>query len=166
MTEPYRSRDRAVGKVKPAEYDPNEHYHWEEPDEVWGFYAKPDSFSDYEYGVLDGDTWDLLVDQGFRDYQRPRIRAVHIDAAEVFSARRGSAEYRAGIEQRDFARDWMADAVDAHDGDWPLVLRTRRKRGSFDRWLGEVFDRDGNSLERALIDEFDDDPFFRWGDLY
>lgn len=155
---------------RPPDYDPDEYYHWEPPSEIWGYRCKPDHWSQHDHGVVDGDTWNLYVDLGYQTYERVSVRAVHVDTAEIWGAR-SSAEYEAAIEQRDFAREWMIDAVATHGGgpaadEWPLVLRTRGRTGRYGRWLGEVFDVSGHSLERALIEEFDGTEFFRWGDLY
>lgn len=146
-----------------SEYDPDDYYHWSPPD-IWGYRCCPDPASYWTHGVVDGDSYDLFVDLGYDNYTRARIRAVHIDTAEIWG-NSSDAELDAARDHRDFARAWV-EAARTEYGDWPLVLRTRGKHGSFDRWLGEVFTAGGDSLERAMIDAFGDGPHFRWGDLY
>lgn len=151
---------------QPAGYDPDDIYTFEPPPETWAFRAMPHPWSPHAQGVYDGDTYDVLINLEFGTYHDDQIRAVHIDTAEISGRKKYSEEWKAGVEQRDFARDWMRRARERADDEWCLVLRTRGDRGDYDRLLAEVFDTEGNSLERDLIDEFEDDQYFRWGDLY
>lgn len=119
---------------------------------VWLFRCQPDHHSRYEMGVLDGDTYDLLVDQGFRTQQQVRVRSMTVDTDEIFAPDTDDEHERA-IEQRDFARRWMRDRLN-DEVDWPLLVSTRKETGKYGRWLGEVYDHAGGSLGNALVDEF------------
>lgn len=115
--------------------------------ELWTYRARPDPLSNHELGVIDGDTYDLFVDMGFNSYTRIRVRPPHIDTAERYTDLYD--------EQTEFVREWFRDAMDSN-GEWPLVIRTGKGTGGFGRWLAEVFNRDGESLEAAILDEYGD----------
>jgi micrococcal nuclease len=139
--------------------------YFEAPTDIWTYRARPDYWSRHDLGVLDGDTYDVILDLGFEVQVPRRIRALHIDTAETFGVRRGSEEWERGMEQTEFVRDWVHDAIsyaEAADADgasrkWPILLRTEHESGGFGRWLGEVFNWRGESLEKAVIDEFGED---------
>lgn len=132
------------------------------PDEWYTYRARPDPVSRYEQGVLDGDTYDLLIDTGFRQTYRPRVRSLYLDTAEIFGSHRESESYAAGIDQRDFVRAWFADSsataarTRGHDDDWPLIVRSHPKNltGKYGRWLVEVFDAEGSNLTDAVVGKF------------
>lgn len=123
---------------------------------MWTFQARPDPYSRYEMGVYDGDTYHLEIDQGFRNHRTESVRAMHIDTAEIQHAN-SEEERELAYEQRDYARQWLREAVDDHDGRWPLLIRTEQAEGKYGRWIAEVYNRSGESLEAAIIDEFGDD---------
>lgn len=145
--------------------DPQDHTEYDvppEPKDLWAFPARPDITSRYEYGVVDGDTYDVLLNQGFGSVRHLRVRPHHINTAEIFGAKKGSEEYNRGVEQRDFVRAWLAEHVgdlfeSARDGTWPLRVRTYTETGKYGRWLADVYSADGDSLTVALIDEFGDE---------
>lgn len=129
----------------------------------WVFPGAPDHHSRYERGVLDGDTFDIIVDKGFRDFSRERFRLLGVDTAEIFGASRGTEEYERGIEHRDYVRMWMANAESlARDRDdwaseWPLLVRSRKETGAYGRWLAEIYGPDGNLLAADLQEAFGDE---------
>lgn len=133
------------------------------PADWWVFRARPDSRSRYRLGVLDGDTYELVVDTGFHSYRRVRMRALGVDTAEIFGATEGSDEYERGVEQRDWVRQWFdaaastAEAVEEHPPDWPVTIQTRRQTGKYGRWLADVFDAEGASLTDDLVAAFGDE---------
>lgn len=97
----------------------------------------PDPMSSHEVGVVDGDTFDLLVDQGFYSFQRIRVRLSGVDTHEVYGVSHDSWEYQQGVAESEFVRDWVQDAPEV---EWPLILTTEgAERGSFRRWLGELY---------------------------
>lgn len=125
-------------------------------DAMWTFQARPDPTSRYEMGVYDGDTYHLVFDQGFRTMRAESVRAMHIDTAEIQMAN-SDYERSQALAQRDFVREWMRDAEEYHDGEWPLLVRTEQSTGKYGRWLCHVYNRREESLEAALIDEFGDE---------
>ena len=83
--------------------------------------------------VVDGDTFDLVVDPGFRLAYADRFRLFGWDTPEM---RRGSDfEKSEARRARQAAVDWIDDA----GGD--VMVRTH-KADSFGRWLAEVFRED------------------------
>lgn len=123
--------------------------------DVWTFRARPDHSVRWAYGVPDGDTYNLVIDQGFNNLTRQTVRAMHIDTAEIWGAA-DAAELELAREQRDFARAWMAEAEEIADDEWALLIRTERRTGRYRRWLAEVFNRREESLEHALYEEYGD----------
>tara|TARA_R110000787_G_scaffold7296_4_gene25026 strand:- start:344 stop:757 length:414 start_codon:yes stop_codon:yes gene_type:complete len=78
--------------------------------------------------VIDGDTFEVEVDLGFRVMRSMRIRLLGVDTPEL---RRGSAESKKkGAE----ARAWVEDLI-LHR--WVLIDSTTTK--SFDRWVAAVY---------------------------
>jgi micrococcal nuclease len=106
--------------------------------------------------VVDGDSFDVLIDCGFRIYHEVRIRPLDIDTAELDSP--SEEERDLAREQTAWVRAWLTDAAANWDGDWPLVVDTRRdQRGAYGRMLAYVFRKsDGNELTADLFDEYGD----------
>jgi len=119
----------------------------------WTYRAATDPHSSHRLGVVDGDTLDLLVDQGMNTHHRERIRLLDVDTAEVYGTAEGSAEHEAGDDQSDFVSDWLQEAhQQLPDSGWPLVVRTvKDESGKYGRLLALVTRRcDGASLTADL----------------
>jgi endonuclease YncB( thermonuclease family) len=118
----------------------------ERPDLDWVYRAKP-------VRVVDGDTIVLLVDNGFRNREEHSFRLLGVDTPEIFS---GPAEERArGAEAKTETARWLAKAIELGGvgEEWPLVIRTQKDKQTFNRYIAEVWDADGeclNDLLRAL----------------
>lgn len=81
--------------------------------------------------VIDGDTFDFMIDPGFYLTYAARVRLFDWDTPERF---RGSPyERERAYEATEVVKAWMQ----AHAG-WDLYVRTH-KADSFGRWLAEVF---------------------------
>lgn len=88
--------------------------------------------------VVDGDTYWLRLDVGFRQTMLTEIRLLGADCPETHH---GSAFERAhGVKATLFAEQWLVDALDG-DGfeDGLLWVRTQKDPDDFGRWLGEVW---------------------------
>lgn len=122
----------------------------------WTYRAMPDPWSNHHLGVVDGDTVDLLVDQGFRDYSRIRVRLDGIDTAELYGTADGSPEHELAEDQAAHVAAWLADAAAAATGPWPLVVQTYRDAtGKYGRLLAAVVRRsDDSNLTTSLVDEW------------
>ena len=102
--------------------------------------------------VVDGDTYDLMIDVGFRSTFTDRFRHAHVDTWEV----RG--EFRElGRATTTHVEAWFSDALEmAPDKDWPLTLVTYKDetRGKYGRWLCEIINYHGQTLG-AYIESVD-----------
>jgi micrococcal nuclease len=84
--------------------------------------------------IIDGDTFVLEVDLGFRVFHELSIRIAGIDAPEVTGATK-----EAGLAATDALHDLI--------GGLPLYVRTDRDRRSFARYVGWVYaDAGGGEL--------------------
>lgn len=113
--------------------------------------------------VIDGDTIWFRMDRGFHDYFISPVRLMTVDTREISFVAHDSEEYKRGKVHQSFTRDWLERGRDAHDGDWPFLLKTYlgEQEGKYGRVLAEVWardlgDDDERSLADALLEEFDD----------
>jgi endonuclease YncB( thermonuclease family) len=95
--------------------------------------------------VIDGDTIDVFVDVGFREYKTMRLRLAGIDAPEMSSK---DATERLAAQA---AKMWLMSVLLTDDlvlaslvkpspvGEWPLRLVTYKDPDSFGRWIADVF---------------------------
>ena len=89
----------------------------------------------YEYRItkvvkiVDGDTFDAILDLGFGLYKKERIRVAGVDVTE--SRTRDMEEKQWGME----AKEWLTRALDT---DKKIRVRTE-KDGKFGRMLGWIF---------------------------
>lgn len=133
---------------------------FEVPDDIWTYRARPSRHSDYHCGVVDGDTYDFIIDTGFKQHAAPRLRSLVLDTDEIHTVAHDSDEYQRGQAQKQFVLDWIAEAVthacttSTLPSHWPLLVRTEHEQGSRGRWLAEVYNWKGESLAEALVDEF------------
>ena len=96
--------------------------------------------------VIDGDTVVFDLDIGFKTRKRVKVRLLGVDTAETYGVDKSSRQFEKGKEHEQFVHDWLSDANS-------LTVRTDEK-GSFGRWLGEVFNEEQESLNDALLDQF------------
>lgn len=102
--------------------------------------------------VVDGDTFDLYLDLGLRQYGTYRVRLAEVDTAETYG-RYASDE---GETQAAWVRAWFGDGSANYVGEFPFVVNTYRGQGSFGRWLVDVRRRyDDADLAESLRDEFE-----------
>lgn len=97
----------------------------------------------YEYGakfsrVVDGDTYEFLLDLGFDIWHRVHVRVVGASVVEM-----EGETLEEGARVANYVYDILKDAE-------TLVVYTQQKR-SFNRWLGYVF-ADGIDIGKHLVD--------------
>lgn len=103
--------------------------------------------------VVDGDTLDIIVDQGMHTQRLERVRLLGIDCPEV----RG-ATHDAGVLATHYTRDWLTHAVTLDD--WPLRIVTAKDPDHFGRYLALVWRiLDGNCLNDDLMTSGNAVPF-------
>jgi len=94
--------------------------------------------------VVDGDTLDLLVDKGFGDYTRQRVRLLGVDTPELRPRRKPEAEKAAEKAAAIVAKDRVEELV----GGKQVILKTA-KAGKYGRWLGIIYlPEQDNAIDR------------------
>ncbi len=79
--------------------------------------------------VVDGDTFDLMIDLGLYQYAYESVRLAGIDTPEIFRP----------ADETELARGHAAKAaVEALILDQPVLLRTHRDRTTFGRFVADV----------------------------
>lgn len=92
--------------------------------------------------VVDGDTYDVTVDLGFKIYHKVRVRLRNVDTPEIFG-RRASEEGR-------IAAAYVTDLILGKE----VVITTHKTNAkSFDRWVADVTIDDYVDLGTHLIAE-------------
>lgn len=93
--------------------------------------------------VVDGDTLDIVLDQGLRTTRAERIRLLGMDCPEVHGATQAD-----GDAATTYTRQWLPISA---PGTWPLVVETA-KGDAFGRWLARVWRvADGRCLNDDLM---------------
>ena len=87
-------------------------------------------------GYMDGDTVDMVIDRGFHDRSLMRFRLLGINAPERYT------------EEGKKATTALHAFMDAGK---PLTVMSV-KMGDFRRWLGVIYDKDGNSINDKMIE--------------
>jgi len=90
--------------------------------------------------VVDGDTFDLIVDVGFHVSVTERFRLARVDTPEIRGPERPD-----GLVSKQFVEDWFATAGS-------LTVRSS-KTGKYGRWIGEVINGAGENLSDVLLAE-------------
>jgi micrococcal nuclease len=98
--------------------------------------------------VIDGDTVDLYLDQGFHSYRIERFRLLGVDTPELTS--KDALERVKAQAAKEFVTSKLSP-VAAPTGEWPLLVKTS-KADSFGRWLCELWVGD-LWINKALLDE-------------
>jgi micrococcal nuclease len=89
--------------------------------------------------VIDGDTLDLLVDLGFRVFEKVRVRLRGYNAPELHTA------------EGDVAALNAANVLTPSYGKVPtLTMQSYKDQHSFERWICDVWMPDGTPLGDAL----------------
>jgi micrococcal nuclease len=98
--------------------------------------------------VVDGDTVDLFVDQGFRGYQVGRFRLYAIDTCELNSS--DPAKREQALAAKEKMIEWLHPASDGATVNlrkWPCRIESFRDPDNFGRWLANIYYLDQEGLE-------------------
>ena len=95
--------------------------------------------------LVDGDTADLRIDLGFDTYRKVRVRFADIDTPEIHGVKHSSEEYEKGMQAKQFVDEWL------QDHDYEVKVKTHKRRGSFRRWIGEIWSPDGEQQLNSLL---------------
>ncbi len=89
--------------------------------------------------VVDGDTYYMLIDLGFRTRGEHSIRLWGLDTPEL----RGTEEEKVrGRAAKQFVIDWFKTHRHPEtEGNqpWPFKLHTQKDKTSFNRYIGEIY---------------------------
>ncbi|RLA42168.1 MAG: hypothetical protein DRQ64_00300 [Gammaproteobacteria bacterium] len=96
--------------------------------------------------VVDGDTIDLEIDLGFRQFGKHRCRLHGIDTPETYGVKKDSVEYKAGWAAKDAVLKWL-DQWALIEGEvgrcWEVLIRSHDggypRAGKYGRWIVEVY---------------------------
>lgn len=124
---------------------------WPLEDQHWTFLSRLDR-------VIDGDTYDLRLDLGFRTYVKKRVRMVGIDTAEIYFVSSDSEEYKKGIEQKEYVQEWFRMVPKIKNSDFPLLVSTAKDTGKYGRWPALIRSRkehpSGLALRKLIVEEY------------
>lgn len=96
--------------------------------------------------VVDGDTLDVVLDQGMHNTRTERLRLLGVNCPEM----RGESRIE-GKEAKSWVERLIWNEV-YNPGEWPLLLRTE-KADAFGRYLAHVWRlSDGLYINQAIID--------------
>ena len=103
---------------------------------IWAYRARP-------VKVIDGDTLDVALDAGFRNFREERLRLLGLNTPE----RKGETR-KAGDAARLFVVDWLSWLEGM---EWPLTIQTA-KSDAFGRYLARIWrTTDGRCLNEDLL---------------
>jgi micrococcal nuclease len=104
--------------------------------------------------VIDGDTFDMEVDLGFRAHKRIRVRLDGVDTDEIFGVEDTSTEYERGMEQKRWVDDWLWSRTGT-PSHWPFHVKTHTESGKYGRWIATIVDPEtGDVLNEDLVERF------------
>jgi len=93
--------------------------------------------------IIDGDTFDCIMDLGFDVLLEARVRMMGIDTPE--SRTRDLEEKKFGL----LAKQWLKDNL---HGEIVITTAVDNEKGKFGRILGTVW-AEGKNLNQSMIDE-------------
>ena len=86
--------------------------------------------------VVDGDTIDLMIDKGFSDFSKKRVRLYDIDTPEIHGVKKDSEEFKAGMVAKDFVRAKLSPLTPT---DYVVVETIKDKIGKYGRYLAKIW---------------------------
>jgi len=97
--------------------------------------------------VVDGDTFDLKVQLGFKICIGIRVRLYGVDTPEVYGVKKESEEYQKGEAASEFARDWLKASPETIE-----VHTVKDAKGKYGRYLATIVNPiTKESLNEALL---------------
>jgi len=107
--------------------------------------------------IVDGDTYDVVIDIGFKLSKEIRIRLNDVNTAETYGVKKESEKYQNGIAHKTFVEEWLHKAEADSEHEFPVLMRTHKhEKGKYGRYVADVVRRsDGAVLSEDLLEEFD-----------
>lgn len=82
--------------------------------------------------VVDGDTFDFVLDLGFKIQKTVRVRLSGVDTNEIYGVKKESEEYQKGIDQKKYVEDVLNSANN-------IMIKTfEDDTGKYGRYIAEV----------------------------
>jgi micrococcal nuclease len=98
--------------------------------------------------VVDGDTFDVVIDLGFKITTNQRIRMAKINTPETYNVKKDSEEYQKGMAAKQYMEHRMA--VNNFD----IELETEKVTEKYGRYIGTVWLADSTvSLNDELVEK-------------
>lgn len=94
--------------------------------------------------VVDGDTFDIIIDLGFDVLKKGRVRLYGVNTPE--SRTSNLEEKQKGLAAKEFTDQWLAKA-----GKWVKIETIIDKNEKYGRVLAKVWDNNGNCLNTDII---------------
>jgi len=82
--------------------------------------------------VVDGDTFDVVIDLGFKMTTNQRIRMAGINTPETYNVKKDSEEYQKGMVSKQFMEQRLAA------NNYEIELETEKTTEKYGRYLGKV----------------------------
>lgn len=100
--------------------------------------------------IVDGDTIDIVVNQGLGTYQQLRIRLANVDTAETYGVSHDSAEYKRGMKHKQYVTEWLQTDTNT---EWPLTA-VIHSQGKYGRYITTLKRNDGAVLNDDIAATF------------
>jgi micrococcal nuclease len=94
--------------------------------------------------VVDGDTFDIIIDLGFDTLRKGRVRLYGVNTPE--SRTSNLEEKKQGLAAKEFTEQWLAKA-----DNWVKIETIIDKNEKYGRVLAKVWDKDGNCLNTDIV---------------
>ena len=82
--------------------------------------------------VVDGDTFDVVIDLGFKMTTNQRIRMAGINTPETYNVKKDSEEFQKGMASKQFMEQRLAA------NNYEIELETEKTTEKYGRYLGKV----------------------------
>jgi micrococcal nuclease len=94
--------------------------------------------------VVDGDTFDIVIDLGFDTLKKGRVRLYGVNTPE--SRTSNIEEKKQGLAAKEFTDQWLQKA-----GNWVKIETIIDKNEKYGRVLAKVWDANGNCLNTDIV---------------
>lgn len=97
--------------------------------------------------VVDGDTYDFVLDLGFNIQNTIRVRIQGVDTNEIYGVKKESQEYARGKRQSEYARKLLESAEE-------IIVKTfKDDKGKYGHYIADVI-VDGEDLADQIKEQF------------
>ena len=98
--------------------------------------------------VVDGDTFDVVIDLGFKITTNQRIRMAKINTPETYNVKKDSEEYQKGMLSKQFMEHRLAA------NNFDIELETEKVTEKYGRYIGTIWLADSAiSLNDELVEK-------------